>query len=302
MSFQADDGAVFILFFLKSFIRNACIELNEFLENQEPLTPPPLAKRSLNMTSGLPLETNGSDRLTPTPLEDGINKQVTSSVGIDNDNSNNKEEHNEVMSEMLQDEPNMLIINTESNSESVHNETNNGVVEQNTGVTHSEIGSELSKEINTASRSSSEAISHEVIQKDNNIPVQHRPENVPLLNNSEAITPDVQVRPPFKGVMVPCGQLKEYLDSLPTFNRKTMLRKGREVHKIYVDMKKGECFLDDQFSYTEFGKLVLSNGSIRAGRAKNAKQIVVARETLYCSGTGACKRACGGFGVCAPGM
>ena len=112
---------------------------------------------------------------------------------------------------------------------------------------------------------------------------------------------DKQTRPPWKGVMVPCAQLKEYLDSLPTFNRKTMLRKGREVHKIYVEMTKGECFLDDQFAYTEFGKLVLTNGSIRAGRAKNAKQIVVARETLYCSGTGACKRACGGYGICIAG-
>lgn len=106
---------------------------------------------------------------------------------------------------------------------------------------------------------------------------------------------------PYKGTMVPCGTLKEYLDSLPTFNRKCMLRKGREVHKIYVDMTKGETFLDDQFAYTEFGKMVLTNGSIRAGRAKNAKQIVVARETLYCSGTAACKRACSGYGICVPG-
>lgn len=108
-------------------------------------------------------------------------------------------------------------------------------------------------------------------------------------------------KPPYKGTMVPCGKLKDYLDSLPTFNRKCMLRKGREVHKIYVDMTKGETFLDDQFAYTEFGKMVLTNGSIRAGRAKNAKQIVVARETLYCSGTSACKRACGGYGTCLPG-
>ncbi|KAK3588349.1 hypothetical protein CHS0354_040106 [Potamilus streckersoni] len=107
--------------------------------------------------------------------------------------------------------------------------------------------------------------------------------------------------PPWKGVMVPCAELKSYLDSLPTFDRKNMLRKGREVHKIYVDMVKGETFLDDQFSYTEFGKMVLQNGSVRAGRAKNAKQIVVARETLYCSGTGACKRVCGGYGECIPG-
>lgn len=80
-----------------------------------------------------------------------------------------------------------------------------------------------------------------------------------------------------------------------------MLRKGREVHKIYVDIMKGETFLDDQFMLTEFGRMVLQNGSIRAGRAKNAKQIVVARETLYCSGSGACKRACGGYGECLPG-
>ena len=64
---------------------------------------------------------------------------------------------------------------------------------------------------------------------------------------------------------------------------------------------KGKTFLDDQFSLTEFGRMVLQNGTIRAGRAKNAKQIVVARETLYCSGSGACKRACGYYGECMPG-
>jgi hypothetical protein len=120
---------------------------------------------------------------------------------------------------------------------------------------------------------------------------------------SNNIMPSQAEKPkaPYKGTMVPCGTLKDYLDSLPTFNRKCMLRKGREVHKIYVDMTKGETFLDDQFAYTEFGRMVLTNGSIRAGRAKNAKQIVVARETLYCSGTSACKRACGGYGICLPG-
>ena len=81
-----------------------------------------------------------------------------------------------------------------------------------------------------------------------------------------------------------------------------MLRKGREVHKIYVEVIKGKTFLDDQFNLTEFGRMVLTNGTIRAGRAKNAKQIVVARETLYCSGSGACKRACGYYGECMPGM
>ena len=118
---------------------------------------------------------------------------------------------------------------------------------------------------------------------------------------SELPKDNLPIKSPYKGVMVPCGKLKEYLDSLLTFNRKCMLRKGREVHKIYVDMLKGECFLDDQFSYTEFGRMVLTNGSIRAGRAKNAKQIVVARETLYCSGTATCKRACGGYGICLQG-
>ncbi|XP_053379356.1 uncharacterized protein LOC123526841 isoform X2 [Mercenaria mercenaria] len=121
--------------------------------------------------------------------------------------------------------------------------------------------------------------------------------------SNSLVTPVTVEKPkaPYKGTMVPCGSLKDYLDSLPTFNRKCMLRKGREVHKIYVDMTKGETFLDDQFAYTEFGRMVLTNGSIRAGRAKNAKQIVVARETLYCSGTAACKRACGGYGICLPG-
>lgn len=103
-------------------------------------------------------------------------------------------------------------------------------------------------------------------------------------------------------MLVECAKLWSYLSGVATFERTNMLRKGREVHKIYVEVIKGKTFLDDQFSLTEFGRMVLQNGTIRAGRAKNAKQIVVARETLYCSGSGACKRACGYYGECMPGM
>lgn len=125
-------------------------------------------------------------------------------------------------------------------------------------------------------------------------------------NISEKLLPDQCVlpeepRPPWKGTLVQCAKLWSYLSGISTFERANMLRKGREVHKIYVDVIKGKTFLDDQFSYTEFGRMVLQNGTIRAGRAKNAKQIVVARETLYCSGSGACKRACGGYGECIAG-
>ncbi|KAL5015313.1 hypothetical protein ScPMuIL_009583 [Solemya velum] len=123
---------------------------------------------------------------------------------------------------------------------------------------------------------------------------------VPLEELSKDESPK-SPRPPWKGVQVLCAELRSYLCALSTFDRASMLRKGREVHKIYVDIMKGETFLDDQFMLTEFGRMVLQNGSIRAGRAKNAKQIVVARETLYCSGSGACKRACGGYGECLPG-
>ncbi|XP_012946059.1 uncharacterized protein LOC101858380 [Aplysia californica] len=105
----------------------------------------------------------------------------------------------------------------------------------------------------------------------------------------------------FKGVKVCCGDLRKYLYGVDTYRQASMLRKGREVHKIYVDVHKGVSFLDDRFSLTEFGKMVLENGSIRAGRARNVPQIVVARETLYCSGTGGCKRACGGYGACVSG-
>lgn len=123
---------------------------------------------------------------------------------------------------------------------------------------------------------------------------------------SEKLLPDQcalpeEPRPPWKGTLVQCAKLWSYLSGISTFERANMLRKGREVHKIYVDVIKGKTFLDDQFSYTEFGRMVLQNGTIRAGRAKNAKQIVVARETLYCSGSGACKRACGGYGECVAG-
>lgn len=125
-------------------------------------------------------------------------------------------------------------------------------------------------------------------------------------NLTEKLLPDQCVlpeepRPPWKGTLVQCSKLWSYLSGISTFERANMLRKGREVHKIYVEVIKGKTFLDDQFSYTEFGRMVLQNGTIRAGRAKNAKQIVVARETLYCSGSGACKRACGGYGECVAG-
>lgn len=105
----------------------------------------------------------------------------------------------------------------------------------------------------------------------------------------------------FKGVKVCCGELRKYLYGVEIYRQASMLRKGREVHKIYVDVHKGVSFLDDRFTLTEFGKMVLENGSVRAGRARNVRQIVVARETLYCSGTGGCKRACGGYGSCISG-
>ena len=104
-----------------------------------------------------------------------------------------------------------------------------------------------------------------------------------------------------KGLKVSCSELRKYLYGVETYRQSSMLRKGREVHKIYVDVHKGASFLDDRFSLTEFGKMVLENGSVRAGRARNVRQIVVARETLYCSGTGGCKRACGGYGACISG-
>lgn len=106
----------------------------------------------------------------------------------------------------------------------------------------------------------------------------------------------------FKGVKVSCGELRKYLYAVDIYRQASMLRKGREVHKIYVNVHKGVSFLDDRFTLTEFGKMVLENGSVRAGRARNVRQIVVARETLYCSGTGGCKRACGGYGSCVSGQ
>ena len=202
-------------------------------------------------------------------------------------------EHTEIGSGMKHTEIGNGMVHNEFGSGSVmeHNEIGSGVVhnEIGNGLANNQVGSEIMN-----SQMEHEALKLQRIG-------QPMTGTETAVNNSEAISIDKQVKPPWKGVMVPCAQLKQYLDSLPSFNRKTMLRKGREVHKIYVDMTKGDCFLDDQFAYTEFGKLVLTNGSIRAGRAKNAKQIVVARETLYCSGTGSCKRACGGYGVCAVG-
>ena len=105
----------------------------------------------------------------------------------------------------------------------------------------------------------------------------------------------------FKGVKVCCGDLRQYLYSMETYRQASMLRKGREVHKVYVDVRKGSSFLEDRFGLTEFGRVVLQDGCVRAGRARNVRHIVVARETLYCSGTGGCRRACGGYGACVPG-
>ncbi|GFO26242.1 tRNA pseudouridine synthase [Plakobranchus ocellatus] len=105
----------------------------------------------------------------------------------------------------------------------------------------------------------------------------------------------------FKGVKVCCGDLRQYLYNLETYRQASMLRKGREVHKVYVDVRKGSSFLEDRFSLTEFGRVVLQDGCVRAGRARNVRHIVVARETLYCSGTGGCRRACGGYGMCLVG-
>ena len=104
-----------------------------------------------------------------------------------------------------------------------------------------------------------------------------------------------------KGEKVPCQDLRQYLYGTETYRQASMLRKGREVHKIYVDVHKGLSFMDDRFTLTEFGRMVLESGSVRAGRARNVQQIVVARETLYCSGTTGCVRACGGQGQCAQG-
>ncbi|RUS72415.1 hypothetical protein EGW08_019820, partial [Elysia chlorotica] len=105
----------------------------------------------------------------------------------------------------------------------------------------------------------------------------------------------------FKGVKVCCGDLRQYLYSMEIYRQASMLRKGREVHKVYVDVRKGSSFLEDRFGLTEFGRVVLQDGCVRAGRARNVRHIVVARETLYCSGTGGCRRACGGYGVCVAG-
>ncbi|CAI9741177.1 pseudouridine(38 39) synthase-like [Octopus vulgaris] len=99
---------------------------------------------------------------------------------------------------------------------------------------------------------------------------------------------------------VPCVGLRTFLYGLPDFRRENMLRKGREVHRIYVEVHKGTTFLEDQFTLTEFGRTVLESGGIKAGRAKNVEQIVVARETLYCSGSATCRRVCGGYSECTP--
>ena len=103
-----------------------------------------------------------------------------------------------------------------------------------------------------------------------------------------------------KGEKIPCEGLRQYLYGNDAYRQASMLRKGREVHKIYVDVHKGVSFMDDRFGLTDFGNIVLESGTVRAGRARNVRQIVVARETLYCSGTTGCMRACGGLGQCLP--
>ena len=275
----------------------------KFLTTQEPFTPPPLPNKDIKMTSGLSLEINGSDSLT----DDGVDRQVTSTGGVENDTMDTSNETMDTSNDSVDTSNVAMDTNNETEQDIVDKETKLIIVdsESSNGISENEVNGQISNaginSITSDDKAMNSEISNAVDTNISNFMVQPRPNAETNYINGEAISQHIQVRPPFKGVMVPCAKLKEYLDSLPTFHRKTMLRKGREVHKIYVDLRKGECFLDDQFSYTEFGKLVLTNGSIRAGRAKNAKQIVVARETLYCSGTGSCKRACGGFGICVPG-
>ena len=290
----------------------------KFLVNQEPLTLPHLEVKNTKMT---PAASDSND-LNNIDQKNGTDNDRTNTEEGNSDITNNEDRviHSELNNEISNDVNNEIIkiINKERMAleERERDAIANNLEENSLTIVEqpSPIGLEGSSERKSLAISNGNSLaitegSSQALIGENSLAIQEGNSRPLLEGNPLAITDrhslslaqDKQPRPPWKGVMVPCGQLKEYLDSLPTFNRKTMLRKGREVHKIYVDMTKGECFLDDQFAYTEFGKLVLTNGSIRAGRAKNAKQIVVARETLYCSGTGACKRACGGYGVCAAG-
>ncbi|CAG2184881.1 unnamed protein product [Mytilus edulis] len=84
--------------------------------------------------------------------------------------------------------------------------------------------------------------------------------------------------------------LKEYLDSIETFNLANIIRKGREVKTKYVKAEKGENgFLTDT--------IIFKSEDID----KPKQRIWVARETLLCNGTGNCLRNCGGFGECVEG-
>lgn len=141
-------------------------------------------------------------------------------------------------------------------------------------------------------------LKQEVVHTDVKQESVHTQEAPGVSGNSSALQNNKKI----KGIKVNCGELRKYLYGVEIYRQASMLRKGREVHKIYVDVHKGVSFLDDRFTLTEFGRMVLENGSVRAGRARNVRQIVVARETLYCSGTGGCKRACGGYGCCISGM
>ncbi|XP_055864792.1 uncharacterized protein LOC106070325 [Biomphalaria glabrata] len=140
-------------------------------------------------------------------------------------------------------------------------------------------------------------LKQEVVHTDVKQESVHTQEAPGVSGNSSALQNNKKI----KGIKVNCGELRKYLYGVEIYRQASMLRKGREVHKIYVDVHKGVSFLDDRFTLTEFGRMVLENGSVRAGRARNVRQIVVARETLYCSGTGGCKRACGGYGCCISG-
>lgn len=80
--------------------------------------------------------------------------------------------------------------------------------------------------------------------------------------------------------------LREFLDGIPAYYDAIMVRGGRFIKSEYITVEKGNHYMKDKF-------YLKPNAP--------AKNVQVARETLFCSGRGNCVRRCGGIGACIKG-
>lgn len=103
----------------------------------------------------------------------------------------------------------------------------------------------------------------------------------PTLDYSMSITADPSVTHSVRQ-----ENLREFLDGIPAYYDAIMVRGGRFIKSEYITVEKGNHYMKDKF-------YLKPNAP--------AKNVQVARETLFCSGRGNCVRRCGGIGACIKG-